>query len=454
MRAFSALKGHGLKGKSIRGSLLTVLNFGAQNVIRLGGNLILTRILFPEAFGLMALVQVVMAGLNMFSDLGLRMSIIQSERGDDPRYLNTAWVMQIVRGAFLWLLTLILASPVAAFYEAPILAQLLPVVGLTAILQGFNSTKIATAGRHLALGRLTAIEIASRFLGLVVLVVLALWLETVWALVLGGLIAPLLIACLSHIALPGPANRFQLDSASARQLFDFGKYIFLSTIAGFLISQADRAILGKFISLSDLALYSIAFFLATLPKMVMTKLSDSILFPLYSHALRDETENRWNKLAKARFLVVGTSVALSAGLAICGDWLIVLLYDTRYEAAGPLLILIAIASMPSLIAGGYGMVILARGHSRLYAFQLVVSATLRTSLLVVLIAQYGVLGAIIAPFLSGLLIYPLIVWLVWPYGAWLPWQDLTLTLAGALAILAAALTNQEVLQIFWLQIIQ
>jgi hypothetical protein len=61
-------------------------------------DLILTRLLFPEAFGLMALVQVFMGGLQMFSDLGVNMSIIQSKRGEDPDFLNTAWTFQILRG--------------------------------------------------------------------------------------------------------------------------------------------------------------------------------------------------------------------------------------------------------------------------------------------------------------------------------------------------------------------
>ena len=66
--------------------MLTVVSFGGDNVLRLASNLILTRILFPEAFGLMALVQVVLASLSMLSDLGIFSAIVQNKRGDD---LNT-----------------------------------------------------------------------------------------------------------------------------------------------------------------------------------------------------------------------------------------------------------------------------------------------------------------------------------------------------------------------------
>ena len=72
----------------------------------LASNLILTRLLFPEAFGLMALGSVVLVGLQMFSDAGIGPSIAQSPRGDDPEFLDTAWTAQVLRGVILWLGTL------------------------------------------------------------------------------------------------------------------------------------------------------------------------------------------------------------------------------------------------------------------------------------------------------------------------------------------------------------
>jgi len=125
------LAGDGLKARSIRSMGFSILSFGGGSGLRLIGNLILTRILFPEAFGMMALIQIVIAGLTMFSDLGIHSAIIKDARGNDPDYLNTAWALQICRGVFLWLMTCLLAHPVATFYAAPELAQMLPVAGLT-----------------------------------------------------------------------------------------------------------------------------------------------------------------------------------------------------------------------------------------------------------------------------------------------------------------------------------
>ena len=71
---------------------------GIGQVMRLASNLILTRILSPEDFGLMALVTSFLIGLAMFSDMGFGPSIMQSKRGDDPVFLDTIWTLKIIRG--------------------------------------------------------------------------------------------------------------------------------------------------------------------------------------------------------------------------------------------------------------------------------------------------------------------------------------------------------------------
>ena len=83
--------------------------------IRFGSNLLLTRLLVPKMFGLVAIASVVMAGLNLFSDIGLNVNIIQSRRGHDPAFLNTAWAIANLRGILLWVsglgIALFLPSP-------------------------------------------------------------------------------------------------------------------------------------------------------------------------------------------------------------------------------------------------------------------------------------------------------------------------------------------------------
>ena len=432
------VRGDGLKARSIRGTGFVGLSFVAQNALRLGGNLVLTRILFPEAFGLMALVQIVITGLTMFSDMGIRVSIIKDARGEDPVYLDTAWTLQILRGALLWAITWALALPVAAFYEEPVLAQMLPVAGLTALIQGFNSTKMATQNRAMALGRMTAVFIGTQAAGLAVTIALALWMGSVWALVWGGLVGPFLLALLTHLVLPGHPNRMRLEGAAARNILGFGTFIFLSSAATFITMNADRAILGKFVSLEELALYNIGFFLATVPMLLLKRLVDGVLFPLYTARPPKDDPANLRKIGRSRSAIILFALVSSICLGAIGVPVITFLYDPRYEAAGPLMVLIAIAQLPEILTTHYGTAIMASGTGRRLATFLILVAVTKTLAMLWGAMQFGVVGVILAPAVAMVLLYPVAIAMVRPYRVWLPGHDaafLLLSATGSVGVL-------------------
>ena len=151
-----------LKKLAIRGTVWTIASYGASQLLRLGSNLILTRLLFPKLFGLMALINILIIGLHLFSDIGVGPSIIQNKRGNDPDFLNTAWSLQVIRGFGLWFFCVLIAWPVAKFYGEPQLFWLLPVVGISTMIAGFNSTSLFTLNREMALGKLAVFDLGTQ----------------------------------------------------------------------------------------------------------------------------------------------------------------------------------------------------------------------------------------------------------------------------------------------------
>ena len=148
-----------LKKLAIRGAIWTILNYGTAQVIRFGSNLILTRLLVPEYFGLITVVHTLRIGLELFSDLGIAQSIVNSKRGDEPAFLNTAWTLQAIRGLLIWIFCLLITFPVAKFYNDDRMVWLIPIVGFCSVLDGFISTSIHTLHRKMDLGKLTVYEI-------------------------------------------------------------------------------------------------------------------------------------------------------------------------------------------------------------------------------------------------------------------------------------------------------
>ena len=443
----SVLNGDGLKARAIRGTALSVMGFGSSQLIRLGSNLILTRILFPEAFGLMALVQVVIAGLEMFSDLAIGPSVVRSPRGDDPKFLNTAWTLQVMRGVVLWVVACVVAGPVAKFYEQPDLALIIPVVALSTLIQGCQSTKMYLANRHLTLGRLTVMELISQTSGTVLMIVMALWLHSVWALVMGTLVGVSVRVVLSHSILPGPANKLAWNRAAFWEVFHFGKYIFLGTVAGFFVQQGDRLVLGKFVSLEDLAVYTIALTLASVPLTLSTQLLERILFPLYRSRPPATNDANRRSIGRARMLLTIGTIGMAGVLAMVGVLAVTFLYDPRYHAAGPILVILSLAMIPRLIIMSYDKILLANGNSRDFTIFTTMTAIAKILALLPMVSAFGLVGAALAPVVVDVFAYPLLVHFIRPYRGWYPKQDLAFLVALCGIVFAAVWMNPSVFDI-------
>ncbi|MBL4759579.1 MAG: oligosaccharide flippase family protein [Mariprofundaceae bacterium] len=337
--------------------------FVLAQMIRLGGNLILTRLLFPEVFGLMAIVYVLMVGMALFSDMGIKQSIIQNKRGDEMIFLNTAWVVQIVRGVLICLVVLLLAYALPWFVESgwvadgsvyadPLLPSILAVFSLTALIQGFESTKVAVAQRHVQLKRVTQIELWSQAVALLVMVIWAMVYHSVWALVAGSLVSMLLRTILSHTWLLGPMNRISWDMQCFKDIFHFGKWVFLLSIIGFFAVNGDRVMLGGLLSPSVLGLYAIAFLIFSSVQMLYNTILNRVVFPAFSEIARESSD----KVAHThgRFQLIADLFLFSTAILLFmeGDAIIHMLYDDRYSAAGSMLSILGLG----LIGARYGVV--------------------------------------------------------------------------------------------------
>ena len=356
---------------AVRGSLWALGGHLVGQAIRLAGNLVLTRLLFPAVFGEMALVFIFIQGLQMFSDVGSGPAIVRSPRGADPAFLDTAWTVQAGRGLLLWLASWAVAWPAAAFYGQPALRWLIPVAGLTALMGGLESTAMYGLQRELRLERLTVTELVSQASGMAVSIALAALDRAVagpgdpraaWALVTGSLVASATRLVLSHRYLPGARSHLRLERDALRELLHFGRWIFVSTVLAFLAGQLDRLVLGKFASLSVLGVYSVAAMLATLPTQAILKVGSAVVFPTYSRlGARADFPEVFLRVRGPLLLGGG---ALCGALIAAGPHLVDLLYDSRYRDAGWILQFLAAGAWFQVLECTNGAALLARGQTR------------------------------------------------------------------------------------------
>lgn len=328
--------------------------FGVSQVIRFGSNLLMTRLLVPEMFGVMAIATLVMYGLALISDVGLGQNIVQSRRGNDPAFLNTAWVVQIMRGVLMWFFGLAVCVfivfanrigvvPTASVYADPLLPYVIAIVSITAMITGFSSTKLAEAGRTLSLGRITQIEIVSQIAGLLCMFAWVSVDRSIWVLVAGSLCSTLTRTILSHVWMRGNTNRWHWDDSAFREILHFGKWIVVSSILGFFVSSADRLLLGGWVNTKLLGVYVIAFYIFSSIEQLLTKVIADVSFPALSEVARERPDELKTQYYRFHQVISTVAYFCAGALMISGQTLIGILYDRRYSEAGWILEILAIS---------------------------------------------------------------------------------------------------------------
>jgi O-antigen/teichoic acid export membrane protein len=337
-------------GVLLRGAFWTLGGLGATHVLRFVSNIIMTRLLAPELFGLMAIVNTVRIGIELMSDLGIGQNVVYSQDADDPAYYNTAWTLQVIRSVLLWLLIVAASVPLARFYDLPILTYLLPVTGLGTVLYGLTSLSPVILKKRLSFAKLNAYQFILTVLVTPLIILIAYLNRTVWALICGGLIGPAMNAGASYFLLPEIKHRLLLKKKYVCEIVNFGKWISLNSIVYFFSINFDRLYFAKVVPLEVLGVYSIARSIVELLNGISGQLSSSVVFPFVaSHANTPRETLRAELVSiRARFLLLA---ALGCSLLVAGsDLAIRLVYDQRYQTAGWMLPVLVIGSWFCIVA--------------------------------------------------------------------------------------------------------
>lgn len=325
-------------------------SFGIGQAIRLLINIILATLLTPQIFGVMLLVNSIRTGIELTSDVGISQNIVSNPRGSEPDFCDTAWTIQVLRGLLLGTVVILLAHPLARYFERPELTVILPVASLFFIFPGFDSLARPLLQKSMELRRLAIFQITIAFISLIAHVGVALVTQTIWALVVGGILSAAAAMVGSYLVIPGLRHRMLIKTREAHQQLRFGGWIFLSTVIYFLAMNFDRLYFAKQISFAQLGIYGIARALADVFGQLIGHVASYVLYPMVAAAGIAGSELRQKLLKGRRFLLLVIAVALGLFLAL-SDQLIKGLYDARY-AEGALI-------LPILLVGTWFTVLTA-----------------------------------------------------------------------------------------------
>ena len=228
------VQGENLRAKATRGAVLVGGASFVEQASRLARNMLLTRLLAPSAFGIMAIVMSSSSIVGSVSEVGLRVSVIRNPRGREPAYLNAGWWLAMGRALGVYAICFIMAPWVAHFYGNLEISALLRVALLSVVLEGAMSPRSCLPEKEMKFGRWAAISNGGAVCGVILTVILSFVLPGIWALAVGYCSENVFRCLLSYILCPGlPSFRWDRAAVSAvvggsvaRERIVFGDYRF------------------------------------------------------------------------------------------------------------------------------------------------------------------------------------------------------------------------------------
>ena len=318
--------------------------FGLSQLLRLGSNLVVTRLLEPEMFGIMAIVYVVIQRVTMLSDVGLWAFVVRHKNGTDSKLLNTVWTIQVVRGWIMFVVVILVAQSLSVIsqleildpknaYNSDTLPLLLIFAGTTAVISGYNTMAPAVMSRELKRGRLETIELVSQLISSGAMILLAWMYNSIWALVFAAVIGSILNVILTYLAFPVRHN-FSWDKSVVKEVWGFGKWIVVASLLTFFALQGDKLLFATYISAEQLGVYSIAFMMTAVVATILQKIISKVWLPVLSKVANEQPAKLKDKYYKIRLTQDIAVFFLIGGLISISPDLIGFLYDTRYHEAG------------------------------------------------------------------------------------------------------------------------
>jgi O-antigen/teichoic acid export membrane protein len=391
-----------LKIRSLRAASWTILGKGGSDLLRLISNLILTRILYPEAFGLMATGLVIITMIQLFSDTGVKISLIQHPDGENPNYLNTAWIISIIRSTILFLLVVSLSVPIADFYNQPELKSILAVMSIGILINGFENPAVAIIIKKLRAEKQFIYDIGTQLLGFFTTLILAYYFRSVMALAIGYLFLSFYRLIGSYIIDPYRPKLIWNRKAGS-ELFHFGKYILLNTMITWTTMNADRLIIGKTLNMEMLGVYSIGLNIGIIIEMLFVQILTQSYLPALSSVSYD-LDRVQRIFRRTSTLIIAISIPILTVASLFSKEIIHILYDPRYAMAAITMQWISLRGIFRIISILQGQTLIAIGKPSFETISMFLGMIALAITMPYGAVHFGLEGVAVAAFIVGITI--------------------------------------------------
>lgn len=363
--------------------------------------LVLARLLMPADFGIVAMAMSIVAMIELAGAFGFDVALI---RHPDPRrqHFDTVFAMNVLIGIAGAVVLLVLARPVAAFFDERNLVAVTMVLGAAWAVQGFENVGTVLFRRNMEFGREFVFLTAKRVLGFVITLIAAFMLRNYWALVIGMVVGRVASTLLSYAVHP---YRPRFSLAALGELMLFSRWLFLGNVVGFLNLRLSTFVIGRFGGPRDLGHYTVAYEIGTLPTSELLAPINRAIIPGFARMAGDPGSLRNGFL---EIMGVTTLVAVPAafGIAALAQPIVRVLLTDKWTEVTPILQVLAFLGAIAAILSTSYPAYYALGRPKIAVGISTVRLAIVLPAMILAAAQWGAIGAAWADLGAAVLTLP------------------------------------------------
>jgi O-antigen/teichoic acid export membrane protein len=366
---------------------------------------ILARLLTPEQFGLFGIAALVFAFLEITTETGINVFLIQEKTRVD-KYLNTAWVVSIVRGIIISVFVLILAPFIASFFGAPNAKNLIMLIATVPLIRGLINPSVVSLDKDLKFKSEFFLRSTVFLFDTIVAIIVALQLRTASSLVYGLIASAIAEVMVTHLFIK-PKPRLHVDTTQFKRIIKRGKWVTLAGTANYFVEHIDDIMVGRIINTNALGIYQMAYKLSLLPLTEVTQVIGKVSFPVYVKISGDKTRL---KKAFIKTSLVTTIIAALTGATILmlADFIVSILLGPNWISVTPILRVLAIFGILRATSSVQFVLFNSLKQQHLVAKSLLIEFVALFAILIPFINKFGTIGAAYATLFAVLVPLPFI----------------------------------------------
>ncbi len=399
-------------------------------------NMVLARLLLPDDFGCIAMLQVFVAISTILVTAGFGAALVQKK---EPKHIDfTSVFYWNLAASIVFFGVLYFCSPaIAQYYKMPDLSAVLRVYSVVLIIQAFSTVQSCQLQKQFRFKELSVRNIVATLCGTVVAIVLALCGFGVWSLVASYIVSALVgVLLLWRMSSWRPTLEFSFQSL--KDLFAFGGLMALSSLVETIYTNLQSLILGRLYTSADLGFYSQAKKLEAVPTDALSQVVNQVSFPVFS-AMQDDKERLLAGLRKNIKAITYLNFPLMALMIVVAHPLITLAYGKGWEVSVPYFQILCISSMVYTLNTLNTNVIKSLGKSKIYFYVQLTKRLIGIGLILfgVQFGIYGLLWGVTSVGYICFIINAIVNKRLIHYGIWNQIKDVGLCYLLAVVVAAA-----------------